>query len=1358
MTRIQLSKPLSEAKSHYEVIVVGSGYGASITASRLARAGREVALLERGREIRPGDFPRSMAEIAGDAQVQVADTGQRMGRADGMLDFHLNDDLSVLVGCGLGGTSLINANVALESDARLIEHFNWPAVYRDTPALLAPYYERARKGLGSTPYPETSPDLPKLAGLRQSAAAMGKPFYRPPLNVTFKDGPNDFGFEQTACNLCGDCCTGCNYGAKNTTLMNYLPDARAHGAQIFTGAEVRHLEKNASGWAVHLRPIDGGDMQVIHADLVVLGAGTLGSTEILLRSNAKGLPLSNQLGQRFSGNGDVLAFGYNANLDGNCDADTPRPMLRAIGAGSNSPDQPKFQPGPCIAGIIDCRDPVAPVTDGMVIEEGVMPGGLALGFSAIFFLNQALTGNPFKFGDTGLRLQDAADVGNAINTDPASLAGFAYDGPVARTQTYLVMSHDASDGEITLTNDQAVVRWQGAGSEPSILHNNQILAKASDAIWAEFQPNPLWQTEMGRKLVTVHPIGGCVMADTADTGVVNGQCQVFDGAGGIHTGLYVCDGAVIPGALGVNPLLTISAVAEYAVEQMATSRGWVIDYTGTRPLPAECHVPDLIKPPPPPDIAAQLQDVIDAMKAIKALIGRGDYSAARSIFEAGYRRVTQDVDSPLAPPWAVLRLMLTDSLLRAIADVFAEFLPLLEQVDANIDAGDFLAALAVIEEAAGDFTPGLRFDERMEGAIAPADRQLDRPLSDPYLVAQRRAKLSGPKAAIVGHFTVTTDSIERLLTDPDHRATLTGTIDCPDLGGRLIMCEGGTFDLLRANEGEIECWNMVYSGRLVDSGDEKPFYFKGVKTLKRRAGSNWWSDLTNLNVDIWDGIAPHGLPRFQGVMTLGLEDLAHQLFSVQTPMAQNIWTSGFDILATLIAAQWQGDLALRLQDQELRAEIIRQGLLIAARMGHPGLLEIVQQNEAMRFGSLFAKLVFRCYGGVTAYLNNFPALDDAQAHHRPMRLPVAQEYVPKVSDKSLRLTRYRGGSHGPVILAPGFGVAAASYAMDTTDENMAEFLVAMGYDVWLFDYRGSPALDASRQPFTIDDIAREDWPAAIAMVRDQTGARDVQVIAHCFGSTSLLMGLLAGLKGVRSVISSQTSLHPISSWFNYAKADSHLARVLAQGVPKSLQGLLGGAGLPPELGDVLRNGMKTVDMVSVNDPAAPGYKAAKTLDAMLWPVPFPGELPCYNPVCHRVFGIFGASFVHDQLNEATHNALGRVFGEISTEPFLQLAQILRFGKAVDAGGANTYMNKPENIEIPIDFVAGGLNRIFLPETTLRTLHWLRATHPDAPNDMFTRFVFEEYGHMDMFIGKRAHQEVFPYLLERLQARDGGNQA
>lgn len=1366
MSRIQLSRPLAEAEPQYEVIVIGSGYGAAIAASRLARAGRRVALLERGREIRPGDYPRSMTEIAGDAQVRVADNGQRLGRADGLLDLHLNDDLSVLVGCGLGGTSLINANVALESDARLKAYFDWPKVYQDQPGLLAPYYDRARKALGSTPYPDSAPTLPKLAALKQSAAAMGQPFYRPPINVTFQDGPNAFGFAQKACTLCGDCCTGCNYGAKNTTLMNYLPDARAFGAAIFTGAEVRRIARSGDGWQVTVRETGSQDddtgTRQITASLVVLGAGTLGSTEILQRSAAAGLALSPALGTRFSGNGDVLAFGYNANLDGSFDDKIPRPALRGVGAGTNAPDRPQFQPGPTIAGIIDMRDPRAPVTDGLVIEEGVLPGGFAMAFTAMFFVNEATSGDAFRFGDTALRLKDAAAIGAAITDNPAALGQFAYDGPVGRSQTYLVMSHDSSDGTLAFANDTTVVRWPGVGREASIARDNALLAQASDAIWAEFAPNPLWQDAMGRKLVSVHPIGGCVMADSVDRGVVNAWCQVFDPAGGVHPGLYVCDGSVIPGALGVNPLLTISAISEMAVEKLATDRGWQIDYTSTRPLPADAlvAVTPVGKPAEEPTKAELLQQVIDQMAKAKGLIDAGDLDGARAMFHQTYTQITAGAQSHLIPSWTMLRLVLTDGFTTAIGQVIAEFMPILQKVEDRLKAQDYSGALAVIKAEAGDFSPGLGFDEKMSGHIAPAGPHYSHPISDPYRIAAREGETAGEARAITAHFTVAADSIQALMDDPDHQATLTGTLDCAALGGRLTLDKGASFDLLRQNAASVECWNMVYRGTVQGGGlfSHKTFYFKGFKTLQRRPGSTYWADLTTLRVDIWDGPDTTGLPLFQGVMTLGLEDLTHQLSTLKAPMAQGIWQGGADILKRLTEAQWAGNLAQSMQDKALRAEIIREALLLAARSGHEGLLRLVTLQAAESVAGFFGRLIFRVYGGVTAYLYDFPARDDATAPHRKLRLPAPERHTPLLAGgQKLALTRYQGGTLGPVILAPGFGVTADSYTLDTTDENLTEFLVARGYDVWLFDYRGSPALDASREAFDIDDLAHKDWPAAIDMVRRISGAADVQVIAHCFASTSVLMALLAGMKGVRSVLSSQTSLHPVTSWFNYAKADSHLASLLAHGVPKSYEGLVQSLHLTPQQTDLLQHGMKTVSMVGTSDADSPDYLKDKALDALLWQVPFPHEVPCYNPVCHRVFGIFGASYAHKQLNEATHNALGRVFGEISTEPFLQLATILRYGRAVDAQGQDSYMDKPQNIVIPIDFVAGGDNRIFLPETTLRSLRWLRATHPDAPKTMFTRRVFEDYGHMDMFIGKSAHQEVFPYLLDRLQARAPGQQ-
>ncbi len=249
MTRI--STPISEIKERYDVIVIGSGYGGGIAASRLSRAGRCVCLLERGREIQPGEYPNTL--VAATEQLQVHDPDGHIGSRTGLYDLHVNAQQNVVVGCGLGGTSLINANVSLEPEPEVFDDPRWPQAvreHRDT--LLAQGYARAREMLKPNPYPSSAPRLDKLEANRKSADYLQEKahFYTPPINVTFDPLPanlNHVGVEQLPCNHCGDCVSGCNNKAKNTTLMNYLPDAWNHGAEIFCQAEVRHLERDGDG-------------------------------------------------------------------------------------------------------------------------------------------------------------------------------------------------------------------------------------------------------------------------------------------------------------------------------------------------------------------------------------------------------------------------------------------------------------------------------------------------------------------------------------------------------------------------------------------------------------------------------------------------------------------------------------------------------------------------------------------------------------------------------------------------------------------------------------------------------------------------------------------------------------------------------------------------------------------------------------------------------------------------------------------------------------------------------------------------------------------------------------------------------
>ena len=138
----RLSSALTAMQSHYDVVVVGSGYGGAIAASRMARAGKNVCVLERGREFMAGDYPRT--PIEGAAEVQYNTALAQIGSPLALLEVHVNEDVNAVVGCGLGGTSLINANVALEAEPRLWDDDRWPAALRADKAGRDKGYELAR--------------------------------------------------------------------------------------------------------------------------------------------------------------------------------------------------------------------------------------------------------------------------------------------------------------------------------------------------------------------------------------------------------------------------------------------------------------------------------------------------------------------------------------------------------------------------------------------------------------------------------------------------------------------------------------------------------------------------------------------------------------------------------------------------------------------------------------------------------------------------------------------------------------------------------------------------------------------------------------------------------------------------------------------------------------------------------------------------------------------------------------------------------------------------------------------------------------------------------------------------------------
>ena len=542
----RLSSPIGAIGPAYDVVVVGSGYGGGVAASRLSRAGQSVCVIEKGKEFLTGEFPSRLPELR--RELQLNGGKMRSGSRTGLFDFRLGADIHVLVGCGLGGGSLINAGVALKPDARVFADPVWPDEVRDD-GLLAQGFERAATMLRPTRYARAE-ELAKYRALEAASAGLAKAPVAAPVVVSFEETVNPAGVTQPACTLCGDCCSGCNVGAKNTVAMTYLPDARAHGAEIFTELSVSHIAKRDGGWRIHFAPSDAkdGTSSFVDAKTVVLAAGTLGSTEILLRSRERGLGVSDRLGMSFSANGDIIAFALGG-----------RERVNGIGVGF----PPKYigdAVGAAVAGQIELPD-ARDLDRSMIVQEGVLPSALAP-LLPVFFI-------------AGGRLLGAAQ----------SLIKGVYHGPLSHLHTFFVVSHDDAKGRIKLDNGSAKIEWPGAGTEPVYARVDQALTKAAEAVGARYIKSPLATTSMGVKPATAHPLGGCGMGEDAGRGVVNHKCQVFDGKGetSVHAGLYVCDGSVIPRSIGVNPLLTITALAERAMVHLARDRNLGFDAESTPP-------------------------------------------------------------------------------------------------------------------------------------------------------------------------------------------------------------------------------------------------------------------------------------------------------------------------------------------------------------------------------------------------------------------------------------------------------------------------------------------------------------------------------------------------------------------------------------------------------------------------------------------------------------------------------------------------------------------------------------------------------------------------------------------------------
>jgi cholesterol oxidase len=527
--------------SSSDVIVIGSGFGGAVTACRLAATGKRVVIFERGPARTGEEFPRLGARPS---------KWLWTSRWDGFFDFRMFKRIATLTASGVGGGSHTYANVHIRAPERSFRA-GWPTGLG--PEVLAPYYERAERMLGVRPLPE-SIALEKTTAYTAAARAIGAEAFRPNLAVYFGDGvkpnpdeppqyvkdPYNLGIDvlQSPCRHCGECDLGCRFNSKNTLDLNYLAVAQQrYGAILQPLAEVKSIVPEDGGYRVNYLNRHNGLMDEAWAPLVVVAAGTVSTNELLLRcrDEYKTLPNINAaLGRNFSGNGDFLAATVNA----------------------KEPLNPWHGPTITLA-VREMND-----EHHFYLEEGGFAPDLA------FFVGAVKPRSQYARKFIRGPLAYAARL-KWFYREVARLTGdntgLEQELP-ANTMIFLGMGEDGSDGRVSLKKSlfrgyRLNIDWKHDNTRALIDRMETQLKLISKELGGQYVANPLW-TVM-HKLVTVHPLGGCGIADDPEHGPTNSYGEVWG-----YPNLFVADGSVVPRAIGPNPALTIAALAERTAEHI----------------------------------------------------------------------------------------------------------------------------------------------------------------------------------------------------------------------------------------------------------------------------------------------------------------------------------------------------------------------------------------------------------------------------------------------------------------------------------------------------------------------------------------------------------------------------------------------------------------------------------------------------------------------------------------------------------------------------------------------------------------------------------------------------------------------
>ena len=526
----------------YDVVVIGSGFGGSVSALRLTEKGYTVAVLEAGRRFTPATLPRNSWDTRN--YVWAPALGLY-----GIQRFHVLKDVMVLGGAGVGGGSLNYANTLYVPPKAFFQDPQWKDV-TDWSEELAPFYDQAQRMLGVRTNPTVTPSD---VHLKDAAAGLGygDTFHLAPVGVFFGDGQDvggqgekaapgaevedpyfgGAGPRRKACTECGECMTGCRHGAKNTLTENYLYLAEKNGAVILPLTTATRITEDGDGdgYAVTVRATDGrkAATRTVRARRVVVSAGTYGTQKLLheLRDDGHLPRISSRLGELTRTNSEAL--------------------VGAMTTDRRYRKRPDFTRGVAITSSVhpDEHTHIEPVRYGR--------GSNAMGLMSIMQVPGGSRAPLLRFAKIAARrphlLLQMLDKRRWSERTIIGLVMQSLDNSV------IVSRKKSGVGKGQLTSRQGHgapnPKWIPAAEEAARAIAAEIGGQAGSGV-----------SDLFGRTLTAHFLGGCVIGDSPEHGVIDPYQRLYG-----YPGISVADGSAVSANLGVNPSLTITAQAERAM-------------------------------------------------------------------------------------------------------------------------------------------------------------------------------------------------------------------------------------------------------------------------------------------------------------------------------------------------------------------------------------------------------------------------------------------------------------------------------------------------------------------------------------------------------------------------------------------------------------------------------------------------------------------------------------------------------------------------------------------------------------------------------------------------------------------------